>query len=636
MDDSVWVIDTEGDGLSPTKLHCLVATKDGKTFEEFTDYNEMRIFLRDKRHIACHNLVLFDIPVLERLLDLDLSHWIPIDTFALSWYLYPENTKHGLGEWGELFGVSKPEVEDWESLSVEEYLHRCREDVKINWKLWKKQERYLRELYGREDAYKKVIAYLAFKMKCVRLQAESGWKLDIEWVRSAHSKLEELKAAKRNELADAMPRVPIKRKKNKPAKPVKADGTLSKHGQSWLELLQEKKLPKDHDDEVEIIVGYSNPNPDSNQQVKDWLFSLGWEPDEFKYDKKKDGGLKKIPQINKPFGEGLSESVKLLFEKEPNLRHLDSYYVLSHRISILSGFLENVNENGYVTARVSGLTNTLRFKHKEIVNLPKVNTPWGEEIRGSLIAQDGTILCGSDMSSLEDRIKQHFMYKYDPDYVDQMNVPDFDPHLDLAIMAGMLKQEDVTQFKWYKELEKEAAKNQSEDFIKSMVSIGKTRGIAKNGNYACQYGAGAPRLVLTTGITIAKAKTLHEAYWKRNWAVKAVAKDQIVKTVQGQKWLWNPISKIWYSLRYEKDRFSTLVQGSASYCFDLWLGLVLKERPQLTGQFHDEFILCIKEGAEDKCRDLLNKAIKKTNDILQLDRELGIDIQFGRRYSEIH
>tara|TARA_Y100000780_G_C13682823_1_gene416629 strand:- start:588 stop:1133 length:546 start_codon:yes stop_codon:yes gene_type:complete len=162
------------------------------------------------------------------------------------------------------------------------------------------------------------------------------------------------------------------------------------------------------------------------------------------------------------------------------------------------------------------------------------------------------------------------------------------------------------------------------------------RAIAKNTNYGCQYGAGAPRLVLTSGITLSKAKTLHEAYWSRNWAVKAVAKDQIVKTVQGQKWLWNPISKIWYSLRYEKDRFSTLVQGSASYCFDLWLGLVLKERPQLTGQFHDEFILCIKEGAEDKCRELLNRAIEKTNNILKLDRELGIDIQFGYRYSEIH
>lgn len=484
MDEDVWVIDTEGDSLTPTKLHCLVATKDGKTFEKFTDHEDMRVFLRDKRYIACHNVVLFDIPTLERLLDLDLSHWFPIDTLALSWYLYPENTKHGLAEWGELFGVPKPEVEDWVGLSIEEYLYRCTEDVKINWRLWKKQERYLRELYGREDAYKKVIAYLAFKMKCVRLQAESRWKLDVKWTRNALEDLEEKKKLKRDELASVMPKVPIKRKKSKPAKPFKADGSLSKHGEGWMELLQEKKLPEDYEDDLEIIVGYSDPNPDSNPQVKDWLFSLGWEPDEFKYDKKKDGTLKKIPQINKPFGAGLSDSVKILFEKEPNLEHLDSYYVLSHRISILSGFLENVDEEGYVTARVSGLTNTLRFKHKEIVNLPKVNTPWGEQIRGALVAQKGTILCGSDMSSLEDRIKQHFMYKHDPDYVDQMNVPDFDPHLDLAIMAGMLSKEDVTQFKWYKDLEKEEAKNQSEDFIRSMVSIGKTRGIAKNGNYA--------------------------------------------------------------------------------------------------------------------------------------------------------
>lgn len=449
MDEDVWVIDTEGDSLTPTKLHCLVATKDGKNFRKLTSYEDMRDFLSDKRYIACHNLVLFDIPVLERLLDLDLSHWFPIDTFALSWYLYPENTKHGLGEWGESFGIPKPKIENWTGLSIEEYLHRCTEDVKINWRLWKKQERYLREIYGSEVAYKKVIAYLAFKMKCVRLQAQSGWKLDIEWVESSLSKLEKLKADKRNELAEVMPKVPIKRKKSKPAKPVKADGSLSKHGESWLELLQQKKLPKDYEDEVEIITGYSDPNPDSNQQVKDWLFSIGWEPDEFKYDKKKDGELKKIPQINKPFGAGLSDSVKILFDKEPNLQHLDSYYVLSHRISILSGFLENVNENGYVTARVSGLTNTLRFKHKEIVNLPKVNTPWGEEIRGSLIAQEGTILCGSDMSSLEDRIKQSFIYNYDPEYVKSMTHDDFDPHLDIAVMGGLMTEEEKEFYNWY-------------------------------------------------------------------------------------------------------------------------------------------------------------------------------------------
>lgn len=101
-------------------------------------------------------------------------------------------------------------------------------------------------------------------------------------------------------------------------------------------------------------------------------------------------------------------------------------------------------------------------------------------------------------------------------------------------------------------------------------------------------------------------------------------------------WLLNPINGFWYSLRYEKDVFSTLVQGSASYVFDLWLRYIRSKRPQLTGQFHDEIVLEIKKGSNEKAYSLLRWAIDKTNEKLRLNRELDIDIQFGSRYSEIH
>lgn len=101
-------------------------------------------------------------------------------------------------------------------------------------------------------------------------------------------------------------------------------------------------------------------------------------------------------------------------------------------------------------------------------------------------------------------------------------------------------------------------------------------------------------------------------------------------------WLFNPVSKFWYSLRFHKDIFSTLVQGTASYVFDLWVFNIIDERPQLTGQFHDEICLEIKEGSEEQCRELLTKAIDKTNEFLKLNRVLDISIDFGTRYSDIH
>jgi DNA polymerase I-like protein with 3'-5' exonuclease and polymerase domains len=93
---------------------------------------------------------------------------------------------------------------------------------------------------------------------------------------------------------------------------------------------------------------------------------------------------------------------------------------------------------------------------------------------------------------------------------------------------------------------------------------------------------------------------------------------------------------MWYSLRHEKDRFSTLNQGTGSYCFDVWLGFVLKERPQLTGQFHDEGIWEINPEEKEKMEELLKNSINEANQYLNLNIDLDIGIQFGNNYGEIH
>src|SRR5690606_34588056 len=200
--------------------------------------------------------------------------------------------------------------------------------------------------------------------------------------------------------------------RSKPKKMYRQDGSLTALGERWLERLKEANLPEDHEEDIEEIIGYDDPNPNSHQQLKNWLYSLGWVPQTIKTQRnKKTGELREIPQINKESqkGGGVCESIKLLYDKEPNLELLDGYFILNHRISILSGFLRDQQE-GWLTARVAGLTNTLRFKHAELVNLPKPEKPYGKDIRGCLIAEKGKLLCGSDMSSLEDRLKQHYLF----------------------------------------------------------------------------------------------------------------------------------------------------------------------------------------------------------------------------------
>ena len=109
-----------------------------------------------------------------------------------------------------------------------------------------------------------------------------------------------------------------------------------------------------------------------------------------------------------------------------------------------------------------------------------------------------------------------------------------------------------------------------------------------------------------------------------------------VKNVNGNLWLLNPVSKLWYSLRKEKDIFSTLNQGTGTYCFDTWLAFILKRRPQLTAQFHDEVILECKESEKEGIEEILHTSLEEVNKLLKLNRDLACDVQFGKNYSQIH
>ncbi len=166
-----------------------------------------------------------------------------IDTLPISYYLYSELDKHGLEAWGERFGVKKPEIEDWEGLSYEEYKHRCEEDVKINTNLWVKILSFLRELYDTDEEIIKVIRYLNFKAECLYIQSQNRILIDLPQCQKNLTFLEGIIEEKKAELETIMPKVPIKAKRNPPATPYNKDGSLSATGIKWFNLLEDTGLP---------------------------------------------------------------------------------------------------------------------------------------------------------------------------------------------------------------------------------------------------------------------------------------------------------------------------------------------------------------------------------------------------------
>lgn len=626
MNSQEYIFDAEFDGLNPTKIHVLsVGTLNKGILDSTNNYDRMRKFFLNKEiTIIGHNIIRYDIVFIEKILNIKVQCKI-IDTLPLAWYLDFEYKEHGLEKYGERYGIEKPKIDDWNNLTYKEYKHRCERDVQINIELWKDFKTRLNKLY--EGDYQRLIGYLNFKMYCAMLQERSRWKLDIEKCKKGLEELTKEKEEKINALASVMPRIPIKRKRSKPKKPYKADGSVSAIGEKWFNLLGENNLPEDYDGVVEEVSGYNEPNPGSSDQIKKWLYSLVWKPETFKFVRNKETNeVKQIPQINLPRGQGICRSIKKLYDKEPNLELLDGLSVISHRITLLNGFLRAFDEEGYVVAGIQGLTNTLRFKHAVCVNLPGVDKLYGELIRGCLIASDDEHeLCGSDMASLEDRTKQHYLWRFDKEYVKDMCEPGYCSHVDIAVQAGWLTKEEEERHKTGKFIDEE-----------DKLHIKSKRKDAKPVNYGATYNQQPKGLARTSGMSLKQAKELYEVYWKRNWAVKAVAKSTKTKNELGSMWLYNPVSKLWYSLRSEGDKFSTLNQGTGAYCFDTWVKHILSKREQLTGSFHDEVILHIKKGYRKEAEQLLRWAIRETNKELRLNRELDIDVQFGECYADIH
>ena len=154
--------------------------------------------------------------------------------------------------------------------------------------------------------------------------------------------------------------------------------------------------------------------------------------------------------------------------------------------------------------------------------------------------------------------------------------------------------------------------------------------------YSATYGVGAPKLARELKVPVDEAKKLLDAYWKRNWAIRAYSDNAKIKKVNGQEWVYNPVSKFWYSLRSRKDIWSTTNQSTGVFCFDSWIREFRKVRPQLTMQMHDEVGIEIKEGSRDKAEKLLRDAIDRVNEKLKLNVKLDISVQFGQSYADIH
>ena len=130
------IFDVEANGLveDATKIHCF-SYLDGDNMKTLYHYDDMRELLTNTKGMVGHNIVRYDVPLLNKILGIKIKTRV-FDTLPMSWVLNPTRSKHGLDSFFPDFGIEKPKIDNWENLSKEDYTYRCEQDVRITKALW--------------------------------------------------------------------------------------------------------------------------------------------------------------------------------------------------------------------------------------------------------------------------------------------------------------------------------------------------------------------------------------------------------------------------------------------------------------------------------------------------------------------
>jgi hypothetical protein len=316
-----------------------------------------------------------------------------------------------------------------------------------------------------------------------------------------------------------------------------------------------------------------------------------------------------------------------------------------------------MDKDGFVVQGLTQLANSLRWQHSVIVNFPKVTGSGdirdGKWVRDCLIAGEGNKIVQSDLSGIESRTSDHYTFPINPARVFKTKEEYFDPHTEISVFANLMTSDEEIWFKFKKEVKgnpnvtPELFGTPTEDFQR-LLSLSKeeekllmdklklSRSKGKTTNYSSLYLVGPKTLARTLSISEKEAKALIESYWKIHYAVKEFSESLIHKEVDGQLWVYNPMSKFWMAGRSVRSNFSLINQSSAVYCFNMWVWNITKLGLWPIAQTHDDLVIRCLAGDVEKTKGILNQAMVNLNKQLKLNVEVACEIEVGDNFAETH
>ena len=390
--------------INADKIWCIICKHD-KTYYQFTDgknLHRFEDFAKQTKEFIGHNIIGFDVPVVNKLFGKDLFANCKItDTLVLSRLLNPViDGGHSLKNWGTKLGQAKIEFEQFEYLS-DDMLKYCRNDVELTERLYKFLIRKVVD-FGESVQLEHDVA------RIIQAQHDKGFKLDIVNAYGLQAKFQE-------DMNDLTTKV---RKTFPPLR------------------LEEEFIPKSNNKSRGYVKGvpftkvkYKEFNLGSRQQIAERLVMLGWKPK-----KKTDKGHIIV-----------DEKVLSQIKDIPEAKLINRFLMLQKRIAQVSSWIEAVREDGRVHGKViTNGTITGRMSHQSpnMAQVPAVYSPYGKECRGLWTIDKGYKLVGVDASGLELRMLAHYMN--DKDYINE--VINGDIHTSNQVAAGLESRDEAKTF----------------------------------------------------------------------------------------------------------------------------------------------------------------------------------------------
>ena len=403
------VFDIETDGLDATKIWCLVAIDPiTNVIYKYSDYDDNRMsiaegirLLQSAEALIGHNIIGYDVPMIKKILGVDLFDIKLYDTWIMSQVLkWKRNHKHGLGGWGQHLNYPKFEFTDWSKYS-EAMLDYCIRDVKLNVAVWKA----LQLEHQQQSSTKPLISNglraehdtAIFEAK-VRMK---GWLFDLNAANKLHKEMSDELETIENRIHPQLPEMTIMvDKAPKKAKYTKKGAFTAVTKRLLTEYLGEEPDVNTWNPEQEFQRSYKTQVTLKNmEEVKEWLYTIGWKPDNWNYKKVGYEFHKTSPKLT-------TTSLELLGDVG---KDVDRYYTTRSRKSIIEGWLEAVKDKRLHGKMWTIGTPTFRARHEIIANLPSVEAAWGKEMRSLFICEEGYKIVGADSAGNQMRALCHYI-----------------------------------------------------------------------------------------------------------------------------------------------------------------------------------------------------------------------------------